>query len=158
MTVSNSCCFLGHREISETEELKIQLYNVVKSLIVNKNVDTFLFGSKSQFNDLCYAVVTHLKEEYTHIKRVYVRAEYPVIDDSYRAYLLEDYEDTYYPEKLIGAGKSSYVKRNFYMIDKVRYCVVYYAADYTPTRRRSGTKLALEYAIKRKKEIFKFPI
>ena len=42
-----------HRKINETEELKQKLTEVIENLIVHENVDTFLFGSKSEFNDLC---------------------------------------------------------------------------------------------------------
>ena len=32
--------------------------------------DTFLFGSRSKFDTLCREVVTELKEQYPHIKRI----------------------------------------------------------------------------------------
>ena len=101
-----TCCFFGHRKITETDKLKSNLYSEIEKLITNEKVHTFLFGSKSQFDDLCHTIVTELKEKYPHIKRVYVRAEFPYIDDSYREYLLESFEDTYYPEKMIDAGKA----------------------------------------------------
>ena len=84
-----TCSFFGHRKIRETEKLKEQLYKTVETLIAVKQVNTFLFGSKSRFNDLCYEVVSELKQRYPHIKRVYVRAEYPVIGKQYENYLLE---------------------------------------------------------------------
>ena len=73
----NTCCFFGHRMINETEELKIKLIEIIKKLIADEKVDTFLFGSKSRFNSLSLEAVTEIKENYPHIKRVYVRAEYP---------------------------------------------------------------------------------
>ncbi len=54
----NTCCFIGHRTINETEELKTKLNDIIEKLIVESNVDTFLFGSKSQFNSLCLELVT----------------------------------------------------------------------------------------------------
>ena len=79
----NTCCFLGHRTINETEELKSKLIEIIEKLIIDEKVDTFLFGSKSQFNSLCLELVTEIKVKYPHIKRVYVRAENPYIDESY---------------------------------------------------------------------------
>ena len=152
----STCCFLGHRTIHENEELRSNLANTIEKLIINDKVDTFLFGSKSRFNDLCYEIVSELKEKYHHIKRVYVRAEFPVIDESYERYLLSRYEDTYFPEKLHHAGKAVYVERNFEMIDNSQYCLVYYDETHAPTGRKSGTKIALEYARKQGKEIFIF--
>ena len=90
----NTCCFFGHRTINETEELKSKLIEIIDKLIVEKQVDTFLFGSKSRFNSLCQETVTELKEKYPHIKRIYVRAEYPDIDEQYTNYLLKFFEDT----------------------------------------------------------------
>lgn len=152
--VEYTCCFFGHRTINETEELKTKLYKTIESLIVNENVDTFLFGSKSRFNDLCLEIVSQIKEKYQYIKRIYVRAEFPIISDSYKDYLLESYEDTYYPEKIIGSGRAVYVERNFEMINQSRFCVVYYDESHAPTKCKSGTKIALDYAKKCEKKIF----
>ena len=154
--MQNTCCFLGHREINITDELKENLRVVIEHLITEESIDIFLFGSKSRFDSLCQETVTELKEKYPHIKRVYVRAENPYIDESYEAYLLESYEDTYFPKSVIGAGKASYVKRNYEMIDKSCYCIIYYDEQGAPTTRKSGTKIALDYAIKQKKKIIKF--
>ena len=148
-----TCCFFGHRKINETEELKAKLIETIINLIVEKNVDTFLFGSKSRFNSLCHKLVTKLKESYPHIKRIYVRAEYPNISEHYKNYLLESYENTYYPEKLYNAGKAVYVERNYEMIDNSYYCVVYYDATSALNTKKSGTKIALDYAVKKHKKI-----
>ncbi len=53
----------------------------------------------------------------------------------------------------MNAGKASYVERNYAMIDKSSYCVVYYDELNIPTARKSGTKIALDYAIKKGKNI-----
>ena len=156
--MQNTCCFLGHREINITDELKENLRVVIEHLITEESIDIFLFGSKSRFDSLCQEIVTELKEKYPHIKRVYVRAENPYIDESYEAYLLESYEDTYFPKSVIGAGKASYVKRNYEMIDKSCYCIIYYDEQGAPTTRKSGTKIALDYAIKKGKQITVLPI
>ncbi len=153
MLIEYTCCFFGHRTINETEELKVELHKTIEDLIVNENVNTFLFGSKSRFNDLCLEIVSRIKEKYPHIKRIYVRAEFPVISDNYKDYLLESYEDTYYPKKIIDSGRAAYVERNFEMINQSRFCVVYYDESYTPSKRKSGTKIALDYATKHQKEI-----
>ena len=149
----NVCCFIGHRNIDETEELRAKLTGTIEKLIVDEGIDTFLFGSKSRFNDLCLEFVTRLKEKYPHIKRIYVRAEYPIIDDKYKSYLLKKYEDTYYPEKLLRAGKAVYVERNCEMIRESALCVVYYNKFEMPSTRKSGTKIAVDHAAKQGKRI-----
>ena len=148
-----TCCFIGRRKIEDTLELRRELYDSIERLITEEKVDTFLFGSKSRFNDLCHELVTKIKEKYPHIKRTYVRAEYLDIDESYKSYLLESYEDTYYPEKIIDSGRAAYVERNYEMINKSRFCIFYYDEQNAPTTRKSGTKIALDYAIKQGKQI-----
>ena len=160
-----SCCFFGHRKIAETEELKNNLYEIIENLIVNEKIDTFFFGSKSQFDDLCHKVVTEMKEKYPHIKRVYVRSAFQHIPDWYEDSLLQHYEDTYFPEHMENAGRASYVERNQEMINHSKFCVVYYDENYLPPRRKnsrrdlfdyqpkSGTAVAYDYAVKKKKEI-----
>lgn len=153
--IINTCCVFGHRTINETEELKTKLHRIIERLITEEGIDTFLFGSKSRFDSLCLETVTKLKQKYPHIVRIYVRAEFPVISDRYKAYLLKSYEDTYYPEKIVNAGRAVYVERNCEMIDKSKYCIIYYDEQNAPTTRKSGTKTALDYAVKQNKEIIR---
>lgn len=154
-------CFIGHRNIEKTDELISLLRDTIVTLI-DKGVTTFLFGSKSEFDNLSWKIVTELKKKYPFIKRVYVRAAYQFIDKSYEEYILKSYEETYFPPKLENAGKFSYVERNYEMIDNSTYCVFYYNEDYIPPLNRntllpssgnSGTKIAYEYATKKKKII-----
>ena len=160
-----TCCFFGHRKIDETEELKNKLYEIIENLILNEKVDTFFFGSKSEFDDLCHKTVTELKEKYPHLKRIYVRSAFQHIPDWYEDSLLQHYEDTYFPEHMENAGRASYVERNQEMINKSDFCIVYYDENYAPPKRknsrrgltdyqpRSGTKIAYDYAVKKKKII-----
>ena len=136
------------------------LYDIYRGILCNNQ--SFQLGKQAQveyrFDCPEYA---ELKEKYPHIKRIYVRAEFPYIDDSYRNYLLERFEDTYYPEKMIDAGKAAYIERNYEMINKSKYCIVFYDENYVPPKRKhsrkdlieyqpqSGTKLAYEYAVKK---------
>ena len=145
--------------------LRKKIYDTVEKLINEQKVYTFLFGSKSDFDSLCLDIVSEIKEKYPHIKRIYVRSSYANIDEGYINYLLEFYEGTYFPENIRGSGKASYVERNQEMINKSKYCVVYYDENYLPPRRKksrrdltdyqpeSGTKLAYDYAVKMKSQI-----
>ena len=63
------------------------------------------------------------------------------------------------------AGRASYVERNQEMINKSKFCVVYYDENYLPPRRKSSrrdlfdyqpksvTAVAYDYAMKKKKHI-----
>jgi len=143
--------------------IKANLVNIVESLILNKGVDTFLFGSKSKFNSLCYNTVSELKKKYPYIKRIYVRSFDADADEEYISFLLSRYEETFQPENIF--GKASYVQRNREMINMSKYCVAYYDKNYLPPRRKngkkalhdyqpeSGTTVAYAYALKKGKEI-----
>ena len=115
----------------------------------------FLFESGSAFDRLCPSLVTALKK-HPHVKRVYVRAEYPIIGEAYEAQLLKRYDETYYPEKLLRAGRAVYVERNREMIRKSHCCIVYYDDEKAASVKKSGTKRALSYAEQQKKEILLF--
>ena len=140
-TREHSCCFFGHRKIDETPKLTENLKKTVESLIKEKGVTYFCFGSNSEFDSLCHKVVTDLKEKYPYIQRIDVRSAYSDITDSYKAYLLEDYEETYFPEKMRGAGKAAYVERNQEMVNQSSFCVVYFDENYAPPRRNSKRDL-----------------
>ncbi|MBE5746815.1 MAG: hypothetical protein E7352_01420 [Clostridiales bacterium] len=159
------CCFIGHRVVEKKEELLPSLRESVLTLI-HIGVTTFLFGGRGEFDALSWKMVTELQKEYPFIKRVYVRSAYQYIDKAYEEYLLESYEETYFPSKLERAGKYSYVERNYEMIENSTYCVFYYNENYVvplrqdgknnlhlQARRNSGARIAYQYAVKRKKTI-----
>lgn len=153
---NNTCCFIGHRKINETEELRLKIFNTLEKLINENSVDTFFFGSKSRFNDLCYEIVSKLKEKYPKIARIYVRAEYQYISQEYKDQLLKNFEDTYYPKSVVGAGKYVYIKRNCEMINNSKFCIFYYNEECAPKNRSSGTEIAIKYAEKSNKNIIVF--
>ncbi len=161
-----TCSFFGHRNTKETPDLRNELIKIVMQLIDENSVQTFLFGSKSSFDDLCLNVVTEIKKERPKIKLVYFRSAYPHINQSYKDYLLKSYDQTLMPSSAENAGKASYTKRNQAMIDKSDFCVFYYNKNYKPPLRKqsrlaivsyqpkSGTMLAYQYATKKRKTIF----
>ena len=164
-TEKKTCCVFGHRKITEEVKLKTRLADIFENLIVNENVETFLLGSRSEFDDLCCEVLADKKEKYPHIQRVYVRGEFPYISEDYEGFLLESYEKTYFPQRAISAGRAVYVERNYEMIDNADICIVYFKDNYLPPRRKnswrdlsdyqpkSGTGIAYKYAVQKKRTI-----
>ena len=160
-----TCCFIGHRNTNETPKLCDELRKTIICLIEEQGVEIFYFGSKSKFDDICWKIVRELKNAYSKIKLVYVRSNYPYIEEKYKEYLLEGYDDTYMPERIENAGIARYVERNQEMINASDFCVFYYNENYKPPLRKqsrrsvteyqpkSGTMLAYQYAKQKKKEI-----
>lgn len=149
-----TCCIIGHRDFNGTNQLELKVKDLIVNLIEKENVTEFLFGSKSNFTDFCYEIVTNLIYQYTNIKRIFIRAEYPIISEEYYNYLNTFYEDSYfYSEKLV-TNKFSHIRRNQVMIDKSDICIFYFNKNYQPnTKTQSGTHIAYEYAIKKGKKI-----
>lgn len=63
----HSVCFFGHRTICESEGLRKAVRDTIERLIATEGVDTFLFGSRSEFDRMCLELVTELKEKYPHV-------------------------------------------------------------------------------------------
>ena len=124
--------FIGHRKIQNKKNLSEKLKDTILNLIDDKQVDTFLFGSRSAFDELCLETITEIQQIRPHIKRIYIWASYPYIDSDYETYLLKFYDATYIPDKIENAGKAAYVERNEYMIDTADICIFYYNENYLP--------------------------
>ncbi len=156
-------CFIGHRTIENNVNIKTLIKNTI-ILLISKGAKTFLFGGKGEFDNLCWEVVSSLKKEYPFIKRIYIRSSYEIISKQYEDYLLSLYEETYFPPCLKNSGKSSYVKRNAYMIENATCCVFYYNEKYKLQmkatknnmcfkKQNSGTRIAYIYANNKNKKI-----
>lgn len=179
MKECKTCSFFGHRKIEATKELKYKLTKIIEELIVNNNVEIFLFGSRSEFDELCHMIVTELKEKYPEIKRIaytcqsetcileHEREMWEKIHSQFenKKVRLMGFEEEHEHEKKYVAGKASYIERNQAMIDDSDYCVFYYNEDYRPKLRKwsirsasfyqpkSGTAIAFDYAKKKQKDI-----
>ena len=150
---SKTCCFIGHRNVSITNALQRTLKEWIEKLIVQENVETFLFGSKSSFDDFCFLLVSQMKKAYPHIKRVYVRSDYLELPKCYSDCILKLYDETYMPKRIENAGRASYVERNQEMIERSDFILFYYDENYAPKPvRQSGTQRAYEYAVRKNKD------
>ncbi len=162
--MEHSVCFIGHRKINDTPELRERLQSILFDLIKSGTVN-FIFGDHSKFNDLCYDLVTKLKEKYPQIKRIHFRKDYEDTDDYTMQFLLAGYEESICPKGVGNAGRASYVERNQAMIRESEICIFYYDENAVPFREKcannylsdhhakSGTAIAYTYAVQRGKRI-----
>lgn len=174
------CSFFGHRNAELNDKQLERLRNYIENLIVNHNVNTFLFGSRSDFDFICHKIVTELKVKYPFIvRKCYTCRSETCTLEKERQYWEEVYSH-FRKEKvtLLGveeevehktkytSGRASYVERNQAMIDDSDYCIFYYDENYQPPMRKyskrsvccyqpnSGTALAYNYAKQKKKIIW----
>lgn len=108
--------------------------------LLEQGVATFLFGDHSEFNTLCYEVVSELREVYPKIRRIHYRTDYPDADAYTMQFLLDGYEDSICPDGVAAAGKAAYVERNQAMIQASDFCVFYFNNEYLPASRKESKK------------------
>ncbi len=169
------CSFFGHRNFEVNDEIERKLLNLIEDLIVNYNVETFLFGSKSGFDTLCHKIVYNLKSKYTHIKTVVyicpsegyiLNTEKEKYEKLYSSYYIVPYDEVFKHKNWLKGRRASYIERNFSMIDDSQFCIFYYNQNYVVEQRKpnkkhltyiqpnSGTKLAYDYAKRKHKTIY----
>lgn len=143
----------------DVEQLKMRIIDTVLALITD-GANTFLFGSRSEFDTLCWNVVTELQAKYPNIKRVSYNTPHESaitsIEERQRLELissklvgsevhLKDYENAVDSLKSSRATKDVYIMRNQEMIDNSDVCVFYYNKDYLPPRRKQSKRHVLDY-------------
>ncbi len=163
--MEHSACFIGHRKIKDSPELREHIKKTIENLITEKGIANFLFGDHSEFDSLCYKTVTEMQKVYPHIRRIHFRKDYENAEEYTMRFLLKGYEGSICPKGVSKAGKAGYVERNQNMIRESEVCVFYYDTEYMPSRRKesgrsvttyqpkSGTAVANGYAVKWEKTI-----
>ena len=157
-----ACSFFGHRDTEQTEELKEKIRVTVERLIVEEGVDTFLFGSRSKFDELCHIVVTELREKYPHIQRIAylckhetaclvgagMSLKHQIKELTGRDVYVAEYEDVKKSDRVNSAGRASYVERNYWMIDESKFIVFHLDLTFYQYIQNSGAIIAYQYARK----------
>ena len=175
-----TCCFIGHRNVPDTEKLRERIRETVLKLINDENATLFLFGSRSDFDSICHDVVTELQEVYPNIKRIAYtcrhetatmkedKAEKERIWSNIlkRPVRFRDYDAEYEHPTKYTSGRANYVERNQAMINDSDFCIFYFDETYKPPRRKygksylsdyqpkSGTATAFAYAVRKKKRMY----
>ncbi len=171
------CSIIGHRKIEESNKVTLLTKRKIFMFITNYNVNTFLFGSRSDFNSICYEIITNIKKTYPNIKRICYscKNEYVICSEKEKTQLesmlrkvihketsLMIFEEEFEFKSKYTAGKTSYIARNKAMIDDSDYCLFYFDENYKPPTYRyanatkqtnSGTKIAYNYARQKNKKI-----
>ena len=120
------CSFFGHRSIEKINEL----YATTTAEIL-KAVDfgcrVFYFGGYGEFDELCYQIVTQIKQEnpLLDIKRIYCVAQERYLQKSVRYFRREDYEEIVYLTPAFDGWYKSIYFRNCAIIDNSDFIVFY---------------------------------
>lgn len=173
-----SCSIIGHREFKRDENKIEKLKKLIADLILNKNVDIFLFSSKSEFVDEVWEIVSSLQSTgFPSIKMVaydcrnessILKTEKETVEKRISKILNKEIKFQYFDEvikceKSYNSGKNAYIIRNQQIIDESDICLFYYDPSYTPPHnekhyhtKKSGTMLAYQYALRKKRPIINF--
>ncbi len=146
------CGIIGNRKIEFKNLLELKLRDLFENLINNEKVDTFIFGSKSEFDDLCWQIISDLQNTYNiEMINYFCGFEKPMLK-KYKVIGQKYYDKINKPANVINAGKYLYIERNKAIINDSDLMVFYCNEKYTPDFTHSGTKIAYDYAIKMKKK------
>lgn len=138
------CSFFGHRDVEITDELyKKTADEILKA--INMGCLTFYFGGYGDFDDLCYKIVTKIKEVQSTIQRIYCVSQERYLHKDVRYFKRENYDDVIYLIPSFEGWYKSIYFRNCAMIDNSDY-VIFYAEE----REDSGAYKAYKYAKKKK--------
>lgn len=148
MESKKSCTFFGHREIVVTDKLINQITKIIKDKIENEQFKDFYFGGFGNFDDLCYKIVSKLKEEYNHIRRIFCLYDRKHINISKRPEWLknEEYEDIIFLEPSFDGWYKRIYFRNLEMVDLSDF-ILFYVCN----TENSGAYKTFKYAKKKKK-------
>lgn len=150
MFEGKTCSCFGHFNIDISDELKQRIVNEIDKA-VSDGVRIFLFGGRSEFDDLCYDAVTDKKKQSPEleIKRVFCFA----LDKQLRKPPIwfdkkKEYEALECPAKDFDYWYTSIYYRNCAMIDQSDL-ILFWVEE----RENSGAYKTYKYAIKHHKKI-----
>lgn len=135
-----TCCFAGHANVSNQEEIKIKLKTEIINLIEKENVTTFYSGDKGTFDWLCAGMLRRLKEDYPFIKSYLVLAYTLKRDEDYMEYVAEIFDDIFYPDIKNTPKRFAILKRNQWMVNNSDFLIAYVEHDW------GGAYKTLKYA------------
>lgn len=132
--------FCGHRDVTNETEVKKQLVEIIKSLIL-RGAKEFYLGGYGHFDLLAAKAVKQLQKDYPQIQSILIL---PYLNHNYSAAM---YDASIYPPIENTPKKFAILKRNERMVDAADIVIAYVKYPF------GGATKTLEYAQKRKKEI-----
>ncbi len=138
------CTFVGASSCS-VDKLRDCLESEIRKLI-ESGVTEFYNGGYGDFDFLALKIVAKLKLEYVNIKSYVVLAYLSEKHIEHLNYIAKNYDaETFYPFEKAVIPRFAILKRNEYMINNSDFVIAHAGFG--------GSRVALEYAIRKKKKI-----
>ncbi|MBR6412668.1 MAG: hypothetical protein IKS41_05880 [Alphaproteobacteria bacterium] len=140
--MNKTCAFLGNATLFNVKETADKIRQAVEDLISHKQVDTFLVGTKGEFENLSHKIMEQIQFDYPNIKIMLVIA---YVKDLERCPY--NFDDVYYPTEVELSNKRwSISRRNEWIIEQIDYiiaCNQYKGRAYDYCRRamRKGKEI-----------------
>ena len=137
------CCFAGHSDVCNKDDIYQKLLSVTEDLIINEGVDIFWVGNYGNFDALSAKAVRALKERYRHIRLELIIPYLTSGINEYKEQYYNDYDNIILadiPEKT--PKNLRIIKANQYMIRNSRFLVCFVERSF------GGAAKTLAYAQK----------
>ena len=123
--MSKCCVFFGHRWISLTQKEQELLKTIAIRLITQEHVTDFIFGKYGDFDATAYRIVSDIKRQYPHIRRVLALAYIPKKQED-MDFLKSRYDHVYLPENTeIGPARFAISRRNRTLARECDFMICY---------------------------------
>ena len=143
--IKKICCFAGHSDLADTEEIYTRLLSTLENLVSEGSVTEFWVGNYGAFDRLSARAVREIKMKHPEIKSALVVPYLTSGINEYRDELQKDFDDIIIadiPPKT--PKKLQIIKCNQYMVKSSQILVCYVKYSF------GGAAKTLEYAEKRK--------
>lgn len=146
-TTEKTCSCFGHSEVDITDDLIARTRAAIDKAVAD-GIRIFLFGGRSDFDDLCYDLVSEKRnaEPQLNIKRVFCFALDKQLRKPPRWFIKKEYEALECPTKDFDYWYTAIYYRNLAMIDQSDLILFW-----VEQRENSGAYKTYLYAFKKHK-------
>ena len=135
--------FTGHSSISDKDNVKKTVKQLLLKIIPENGGVTFYLGGYGDFDEICASVCRELKAKYRDLETVFVTPYLKKIETNYKLGL---YDSSIYPPLESVPPKYAISKRNEWMVENSDIIIAF-------VKRRGGAYKTLLYAKRKGKNI-----
>ncbi len=148
-TIEKTCSCFGHTYVDITDDLIARTKTEIDKAVAD-GVRIFLFGDRSDFDDLCYDLITEKRnaEPWLNIRRVFCFSLETQFRKPPRWFIPKEYEALDCPLKIYDYWYTSIYYRNLAMIDQSDLILFW-----VEPRENSGAYKTYQYAVRKHKRI-----
>ena len=118
------CCFAGHREIQNSNDIQDKLDVLIEKLITEENVSEFWVGNYGTFDRISAGAVRRAKQKYSHIELDIVIPYLTLEIEENKEFYYKNYDNIIVADIPYGVPrKCRILKCNEYMVEKSDFII-----------------------------------